>query len=469
MAQPANAEDQREAPPLVCVLAIAGAALLLALEAAAPLWSVALALAAAVAWGGAARVVPGLPVRRQTVGELAAAGVCAALVAGVVVGAGVGASVVCFAGAVLAGLATLCTIWQTSVMAIASVVIAVGAGGLVAGSSPLLVVAAALGLAAFAGSLSAALVQQRERVAMLARRLRRSQGELQSHHGAEQELRATHDSLERQAQALGDSHRRMEREMMARRSAEEQVLELARLKDSFLQIVSHELRTPLNAVIGYTEILLEEDPETPLRAVRGEHEKIDGAARRLLELIDDLLDLAKLEAGAAAVAVASIDVPVLAEQVLAGAAGAAAANGDTIRLRCEERLPALESDPAKLRRILLHLLNNACKFTQGGVVRLDVRFVREQPACFVFEVADTGIGMDAAVLARIFAPFVQADGSTTRRYEGTGLGLALCRHYCRMLGGEITATSTPGHGSTFTVRVPAQRIDPATSIVQSNF
>ena len=222
-------------------------------------------------------------------------------------------------------------------------------------------------------------------------------------------------------------------------------------------------------MIGYTEILLEEDPELRLRQVRGEHEKIDAAARRLLGLIDDLLDLAKLEAGAAAVEVEAIDVAALAEHVLAASAGAAAASGDTLRLRCEDGLPRLESDAGKLRRILLHLLGNACKFTRDGVVRLDVRLVRDDGAWFVFEVSDTGIGMDAELLSKIFAPFMQGDGSSTRRYEGTGLGLALCRHYCHMLGGEITATSTPARGSCFTVRVPANRPDTDGSIVQSQF
>ena len=297
------------------------------------------------------------------------------------------------------------------------------------------------------------------------------QHDLTSHHSVEQELRATHDSLERQALALSDSHRRMEREVEARRRAEAAALEVARIKDSFLHIISHELRTPLNAVIGYTEILLEEDQDVPLRQVRGDHEKIAVSANRLLALIDDLLDLAKIEAGKAAVAVESVEVAALAEHVLATVASAAADNRTTLRLRCEDGLPPLHTDRGKLRRILLHLLGNACKFTRDGIVRLTIRFEQVGRPSFVFEVSDTGIGMDAETLARLFTPFTQGDASTTRRYGGTGLGLAICGHYCNMLGGQISAESTPGNGARFTVRLPTERMDPRASgvLVKSAF
>ena len=310
---------------------------------------------------------------------------------------------------------------------------------------------------------------QHQQRAALARHLRRVHGDLRSHHSAEQELRATHDTLERQAIVLSEGHRRLEREMEARRWAEEQALEVARIKDSFLHVISHELRTPLNAVIGYTEILLDEDPELPMRAIRGEHEKIHASAYRLLSLIDDLLDLAKIEAGKTAVDVETVDIAELAEHVLAALAVTAASNRDTLRLRCEQQLPPLRTDRAKLRRILFHLLSNACKFTRDGVVRLAVRLERTGEPWFIFEVSDTGIGMDEATLARIFAPFTQADASTTRRYDGTGLGLAICKHYCAMLGGQLSAISTPGAGSTFTMRLPATRVDPRAAgvIVQS--
>ncbi|MBK9754009.1 MAG: HAMP domain-containing histidine kinase [Nannocystis sp.] len=471
MATPAQTGDERQAPPWACAAAIAVGALVVVLDSPSPWPSAGLGLASVALQLAAGKLVTRMRVARQTAGELTAATVAALLLAGSVATAGLGVPVVILAGAVLVGQAALCSIWQTSALAVVLGAAALAVTGAMVGAPGVAAAGAALGLAALGLACTTLLIQHQQQRSSLLRQMRRMQGDLQSHHSVEQELRATHDTLERKAILLSEGNRRMEREVEARRWAEEKALEVARVKDSFLHIVSHELRTPLNAVIGYTEILLEEDPELRLREVRGEHEKIHVSAHRLLEMIDDLLDLAKIEAGKSTVADESVEVAALAEHVLAAVAVAAEGNRNTLRLRCEDNLPPLHTDRAKLRRILVHLLGNACKFTRDGVVRLNVRVDREVRPCFIFEVSDTGIGMDAETLQRIFAPFVLADASTTRRYDGTGLGLAICGHYCAMLGGEIAATSVVGQGSTFTVRLPATRVDPRAAgvIVHSTF
>ncbi len=470
---PRQTDQQRRYGLWPCVLAIAAATPLLVAGSHAPWWAAGVGVGAALSSAAAHVLLERAFVTRQTFGELTAGVVAAVWVTAAAATGGLELTAASFAGAVLVGHVTVCAIWQTSAFGVVLGALSFAGATVFMGGSLLLSTLGTLAALGVGLAVTGALAAERERGATLARQLRRTQGDLVSHHSVEQELRATHDSLERQAQALSDSHRRMEREVEARRRAEEQALEVARIKDSFLHIISHELRTPLNAVIGYTEILLEEDPALTLQQTRGDHEKIQVSANRLLELIDDLLDLAKIEAGKAAVAVEPVELAALAEHVLATVAGAAEANRDTLRLRCEDGLPPLHTDRGKLRRILLHLLGNACKFTHDGVVRLTIRHERSGNArpSFVFEVSDTGIGMDADTLARIFTPFTQADASTTRRYEGTGLGLAICGHYCGMLGGQITALSRPGEGSTFTVRLPAERVDPRASglLVQSNF
>src|SRR5690606_12644982 len=147
--------------------------------------------------------------------------------------------------------------------------------------------------------------------------------------------------------------------------------------------------------------------------------------------------------------------------VMATIAPLAERNGDTLKLRCARELGAIKTDRTKLHQILNNLLSNACKFTRDGQIELSIKITAEAGrAWYRFEVHDTGIGIAADVTERLFAPFVQADSSTTRKYGGTGLGLAISRHYARMLGGDISVKSTPGRGSTFTLRLPQQTTDP---------
>ncbi len=463
---PEQLHEERRAPRVVTAASAAVPALLLA--ATAPMTTALLALADVLVLAALAGVAPRLHPTRETAAEAGAGVLHALALAGVVHTAWLPMPVVAFAAVVVGAHAVLCSLAWTSAIGVVGVAVAVAGAG--RGTWP--AVALGLGLLALGVAITASVAAVRRSRAAVVRQLQRMRGDLENRQSVETRLRETHESLERQAIALTDTNRRMEREIEVRRKAEEKALEAARTKDSFLRTVSHELRTPLNAVIGYAELLLEDDPRRPLAEVRGEHQRILESAGRLLQLIDDILDLSKIEAGKATLELELVDVAGLAEQAVAAVAGLAEKNENTIRFKVEDGLPPLHTDRGKLRQILLHMLGNACKFTHAGTVRLTIRLdqTSSRPT-FCLEVADTGIGMAPEALDRIFAPFVQADGSTTRRYGGTGLGLAMCRHYCSMLGGDITATSTPGEGSTFTVHLPATRIDPRSAgvIVQSRF
>jgi PAS domain S-box-containing protein len=230
-------------------------------------------------------------------------------------------------------------------------------------------------------------------------------------------------------------------------------------KSQFLASMSHELRTPLNAIIGYSEMLEEEAQESGQAAFVPDLEKIRSAGRHLLTLINDILDLSKIEAGKLELFLETFDVRATIEEVATTVAPLVEKNANRLEVRCAEDLGTMHADLTRTRQVLLNLLSNACKFTQRGVVTL--RAERE-PARdgtgpqLVFRVADSGIGMTEEQIGKLFEAFAQADASTTRNYGGTGLGLAITRRFCRMMGGEVTVESAPGRGSTFTVRLPAQ-------------
>ena len=465
-------DPEPEAARAAVAVATAAAAVPLAFAAPSALVGLALGLAGAAITAVAWAVLPRLPTSRQTAGESAAALAQALVLAVLVHAAGPGSAVVLFAAVTLGSLAAVCTIWQTSSLAAVLVAVAVAGAAWSGGATAGVAAQAGLGLLALGLGLTASFTAVRRQRTSLQRQLHRVQGDLADRKSVEQRLRETHESLEKQTIALTDTNRRIEKEIEVRRAAEARALEAARLKDSFLRTVSHELRTPLNAVIGYTEGLLEDDPARPLSAAHADLGRILESSQQLLALIDGILDLSKIESGTTSVELAPVDVRGLADEVVRASAAAAARNGDTIRLRCEDDLAPLVTDRTRLRQVLLHLLDNACKFTRGGTIRLVVRTEQARGrAWFVFEVSDTGIGVAPEMLAQIFNPFVQADGSTTRRYGGAGIGLAMCRHYCSLLGGDIGATSTPGAGSTFTVRLPAAPFDPRREgvVVESRF
>jgi signal transduction histidine kinase/DNA-binding response OmpR family regulator len=238
-------------------------------------------------------------------------------------------------------------------------------------------------------------------------------------------------------------------------AARDEAIRASKAKSDFLASMSHELRTPLNAIIGYSEILLEESEDLVRPELRPDLEKIRGAGRHLLGLINDILDLSKIEAGKMDLFLETFDVVALLDDVRATVQPLVAKNGNTFTVNCGPQLGTLRSDQTKVRQILLNLLSNAAKFTTKGQITLTARRTRRGAGHGVeFEVSDKGIGMTPEQLTGLFQPFSQADASTTRRFGGTGLGLAITRHFCRMLGGDVTVDSRFGEGSTFRFTVP---------------
>jgi ammonium transporter, Amt family len=228
-----------------------------------------------------------------------------------------------------------------------------------------------------------------------------------------------------------------------------------RAKSAFLANMSHELRTPLNAIIGYSEMLGE---MIEAGEIAGDQEtltpdlgKISTAGRHLLSLINDVLDLSKIESGKMEFLLETTDIPALIAEVTAMMRPLAIQNQNTLTVVCDPALGSIVTDAVRLRQSLLNILSNACKFTEQGTVTL---IAQRSTTQLLIEIRDTGIGMDAEQLERIFEPFVQADSSTTRRYGGTGLGLAISRRFVQMLGGDIMAQSMIGAGSIFTMQLP---------------
>lgn len=224
-------------------------------------------------------------------------------------------------------------------------------------------------------------------------------------------------------------------------------------KSQFLATMSHELRTPLNAIIGYGEILIETANERGDAQDRADLDRIHGAAHRLLAMISDILDLSKIEAGAAFVTSDLVDLTAIIAETVATVQPTALTNGTTISVEAQTNLGAVHTDGFKVSQCLLNLLANAAKFTKDGQIKL----VAERDAQWVtFQVIDTGIGISDEAQSRLFQPFVQADATTTRAYGGSGLGLAITRRLARLLGGDVTLKSAVGQGSAFTLRIPAQ-------------
>ena len=249
--------------------------------------------------------------------------------------------------------------------------------------------------------------------------------------------------------------RRAEAMVEAARAAAE---EANRAKSTFIANMSHELRTPLSAIIGYSEMLQEEIEDSGDPAGLGRDVgKIESNARHLLGLINDVLDLSKVESGKMDLFPETFDVAAMVRDVAATVQGLVEKKGNTLVLHLDDGLGTMHSDVTKIRQVLLNLLSNAAKFTEGGAITLSVGRGPGPDGGdrFAFAVGDAGIGMTEEQLARLFQRFQQADASTTRRFGGTGLGLALTKAFSTMLGGDVEVRSTPGEGSTFTVRLPA--------------
>jgi PAS domain S-box-containing protein len=229
-----------------------------------------------------------------------------------------------------------------------------------------------------------------------------------------------------------------------------------RAKSEFLANMSHELRTPLNAVIGYSELLREDAEEEGPERIIPDLVRIESAGKHLLGLINDILDVSKIEAGKVVLCLEDFDVAAMIGEVVSTTTPLARANRNALDVVCPDDAGTMHADLTKTRQILLNLVSNAAKFTEDGRVRLEVtRHAIEGQPWIEFVVTDTGIGMSPEQIERIGQPFTQADASTTRRYGGTGLGLVISRQFCRMMGGEITIESRLGKGAKFTVWLPA--------------
>jgi len=233
-------------------------------------------------------------------------------------------------------------------------------------------------------------------------------------------------------------------------------LELAsQHKSQFLANMSHELRTPLNAIIGLTDMLVSNAPRFGTEKALEPLRRVHRAGTHLLGLINQVLDLSKIEAGKLELNVESVSIAPLVEEVIGTARPLAEQNKNTLSVECPRDLPPIEADAMRLRQIILNLLSNACKFTKAGDVKLQVTTALRNGRQFIeIAVIDSGIGMTAEQMSRLFEEFSQADASTARQYGGTGLGLAITRRLCQMMGGDVTVASEPGKGSTFTVFLP---------------
>jgi GAF domain-containing protein len=226
-------------------------------------------------------------------------------------------------------------------------------------------------------------------------------------------------------------------------------------KSQFVSSMSHELRTPLNAIIGLTEMMVKNAARFGTEKAQEPLQRVNRAGTHLLGLINQVLDLSKIEAGKLELNPQTVQLGPLIKDVVSTAEQLAEQNKNHLVVDAQENLGALTVDPMRLRQILLNLLSNACKFTKAGEVKLAARKVANGGNWIELAVADTGIGMTAEQQAKLFAEFSQADATTAQHFGGTGLGLALSRKLARMMGGDVTVTSEPGKGSVFTVRLPA--------------
>ncbi len=277
----------------------------------------------------------------------------------------------------------------------------------------------------------------------------------------------------------------LEQERRARVALEAKNKELAEAKEAadsastaksqFLANMSHELRTPLNAIIGYSEMLQETAEDLGTKELAPDLGKINAAGRHLLGLINDILDLSKIEAGKMTLYLEEFDVTKMIQDVATTVQPLVTKNGNKLELECPRDLGGMRADLTKVRQVLFNLLSNAAKFTERGLIRLAVRreSSRAHESAVVagaqgsaeprptmdwisFRVTDAGIGMTPEQITRLFEAFAQADAATTRKYGGTGLGLTISRKFSRMMGGDLTVSSEPGRGSEFTVTLPAE-------------
>ncbi|MGD8938279.1 MAG: ATP-binding protein [Gammaproteobacteria bacterium] len=226
-------------------------------------------------------------------------------------------------------------------------------------------------------------------------------------------------------------------------------------KSAFLANMSHELRTPLNAIIGYSEIMLDEARDRNDGIYVDDLQKTIAAGKHLLNLINEVLDLSKIEAGKMEVYIDRVSVKSLLEEISSTVNPLVKQRNNTLNIECDSSTAVIHSDVMKVRQILINLLGNACKFTENGLITLKAQQqIANSGKKIIFKVIDTGIGIKPESIGGLFKAFTQEDNSTTRSYSGTGLGLSICQHMCILLGGDIDVQSTVGKGSCFTVTLP---------------
>jgi len=270
-----------------------------------------------------------------------------------------------------------------------------------------------------------------------------------------QELVKANQELRRLAESLEETVRRRTAELA---NARDEALEASKAKSQFLANMSHELRTPLNAVIGYSEMLIEEADDGGYQPIVADLQKIHSAGNHLLGLINDILDLSKIEAGKMDLFLEDFDIAEMMRDVVATVTPLIEKSGNTLETFCDPHIGPMHADLTKLRQALFNLISNANKFTHHGTIRLRATRKRRPSGqeWMEFEVQDSGIGMSPDQLTRLFQPFSQADASTTRKYGGTGLGLTITRRFCEMMDGDVRVASEQGRGSTFTIQVPVR-------------
>jgi signal transduction histidine kinase len=235
--------------------------------------------------------------------------------------------------------------------------------------------------------------------------------------------------------------------------------EANRAKSNFLANMSHELRTPMNAIIGYSEMLLEDAEEEGLDVFQDDLGKIRSSGKHLLGLINEILDLSKIEAGKMEILLESFEISKLVKEVEGTIHPLAEKGSNNLVIDCPEDVGYMDADETRVRQMLHNLLSNACKFTDKGTITLKVfRDIRDDIEWVNFAISDTGMGIPADSISKLFLEFSQVDNSSTRKFGGTGLGLAISRRFCLMMGGDIRVRSVLNEGSTFTIYLPVKVI-----------